>query len=292
MPGGTATMASSAAAPDSNGIATGLTSTSFDSDGFINISGVSLKYYKWSPETISTPLTYEQLIAVIKSSSLSATISSYLAGRPTPGGPPSTDALIKGIGTGAVGIFKESIAASAQYSPLSSGSPGLDEKFALMVPGASFSSPGIDAGSGMLELYSAIDTSDTPFEVLKDLTDETASSTQMTMDIVYSGDELAALDEKYGYIPSGETVAVQINSKISAMALDLLQTFSNNKLTQNKAYSKTRLSYRDIASLTGIERASNVNISAIASEEIVAATESSTGFNFSTTLNTDSSDAY
>jgi hypothetical protein len=255
-------------AEDYSSLARKMSETSLDSDGFIKSLGASITYYKWDPAS-TAQLTYEQLqIAGGGERGRSDIYGETDRTSAIPIGAPSSAAIVESLGKGAVGIFKENIEAFARQN---------DTSLPLGGP------------AGQQQLYSTVDVDNIPLKVFNDSSVEgiSNSSVQMTMELEYSPDEEMAIDAKYGYLPSPETSRTQIDNTCSAMALDLLQTFTNHRLTQNKAYKKTRLKYKDIVSLTNKELVSMVDISTIASTEITEASDRSAGFNYSSTLATD-----
>jgi len=252
---------------DTNGIAIKIPSLGLDEDGFIN-SDATIRFYQWVPGDTSTPLTSEQILA--NAGTRVPTWAGVDSGRGSsiiPMGPPASDAIEELLGPGGVGIFKENIQATSQYSNMTS--------YALSWQSAN-----------RLILYADVDTASEALRVSEAPDEWGSGQTQMQMNLVYSSEELAALDQKYGGLSSGEDSHTVIDSVLSSMAVTLLQTFTSDRLTQNKAFNKTRLRYKDIVSLTNIEPTSGVNISATASEEIVEATEFSDGFTYTSTTTT------
>jgi len=261
---------------DTNGVAINISDTGLDENGFINDLAF-IRFYQWSPGDTSTPLTSEQIL-LNGGARLDFGRDHISDGGPgtgwresvLPSGPPASDALEELLGSGGVGIFKEDILATSQYTNVTA-----------------YAVPEFDTTARLI-LYADVDTAGEELRVIEDTEDGAwdATQQQMQMRMVYSAEELSAIDQKYGGLPSGESTTSMIDSMLSSMAVSMLQTFNSDRLTQNKAFNKARLRYKNIVSLTNIEPTSGVNISATASEEIVEGTEFSDGFTYTSTTQT------
>ena len=262
---------------DTNGLAREISAGQYDKYGFIEAPGATITYYKWDPLSESTPLTYDELT---KSGGITG-IGDYrmIAGTAADSiqarfGPPSTAAIKESLGPGGVGIFKEDVE---------------DTTGGLYGEGWMGTLKDQNGNAARLKLYSAVDSDGISLKINRYTPGPGWQSNQlhMRMDVEYSDAEINALDEKYGYLSSGDSGLNHMNNRLSDMALDLLQTFTNNRLTQSKAHKKARLTYKDIVSLTNIEPASNVSISTTASTEIIEASDTSDGFTYSSTVASD-----